>query len=183
MSLSLRTFKFTNTKALFLLCGWLQFSYLLPFLFSFFLGGGGGGGGCWGRWGLDEKGSPSRQTLHVFLSANILWLSVINVLIFLKAFLKKSLLKYTKAYWLTNLCFITIFNREFRMLYWSNPRRSVAVNMLLSKREGFVQIGADLFTTQHFNPGWMLMVRSENIMALITSKLIFWCVGLSRPSF
>ena len=45
--------------------------------------------------------------------------------------------------------------------------------MLLSKREGFVQIGADLFTTQHFKPGWMLMVRSENIVAPITSKLIF----------
>ena len=36
-----------------------------------------------------------------------------------------------------------------------------------------MQIGADLFTTQHFKPGWMLMVCSENIMAPITSKLIF----------
>lgn len=139
----------------------------------FFFGGRGVLGEGRVRWkGFSFLPGPS-FFFFFFLSANILWLSVINVIIFLKAFLKKSLLKYTKAYWLTDLCFITIFNREFRMLYWSNPRRSVAVDMLLSKREGFVQIGADLFTTQHFKPGWMLMVCSENIMAPITSKLIF----------
>ena len=38
-----------------------------------------------------------------------------------------------------------------------------------------MQIGADLFTTQHFKPGWMLMVCSENIVAPIISKLIFLC--------